>query len=281
MPGYDLEKRRKEGRSYDVSPDEDKLPDTNPERVYSSKKVSRTTAKGRAREQLYDQLLEGLDLDLTPPSEDEELKELAGRLEATREKAEGHADEERQVKEQAEQAVEEAKEQLLDLQAKADMGEATAEEVEAAEEALQEAKAELSGAKEALQAAKDEEIRLRRQAQILDERLTEARQKAQMRFERQVREAISGQATEVVKALEAARRETERLYALVNRLPTSDLNLRSPQWGRLPMGTRVGGAVNKGRWEKAVKSLGGLGAEVPDYETEEYVDPFTDSEQQS
>ena len=281
MPGYDLEKRRKEGRSYDVSPDEDKLPDTNPERVYSSKKVSRTTAKGKAREQLYDQLLEGLDLDLTPPSEDEEIEELARRLEATREKAEGHADEERQLKEQAEAAVEEAKEQLLDLQAKADMGEATVEEVEAAEEALQEAKEELEDVKEALQAAKGEEIRLRRQAQILDERLTEARQKAQMRFERQVREAIEGQVTEVVKALEAARRETERLYALVNRLPTNNLNLQTPLWRFLPLGTRVGGAVNKGRWEKAVKSLEGLGAEVPDYETEEYVDPFTDSEQQS
>ena len=175
MPRYDLQKRKENRHSYDVSPDEDKLPSKNTERVYSSKKtVSRT---------------------------------------------------------------------------------------------------------EALQAAKDEEIRLRRQAQILDERLTEARQKAQMRFERQVREAISGQATEVVKALEAARRETERLYALVNRLPTNNLNLRSPEWGRLPMGTRVGGAVNKGRWEKAVNSLERLGAEVPDYETEEYVDPFTDSEQ--
>jgi chromosome segregation ATPase len=280
MPGYDLEKRRKEGRSYDVSPDEEKLPDPNRERS-RSKTVSRTEARGQARERLYDQLLEGMDLDITPPSEDEELEELTRRLEATREKAEGHADEERHLKDKADAAAEEAKEELLDLQAKADMGEATEAEVKDAEEALQEAKSDLQDAKEALQAAKGEEIRLRRQAQLLDERLTEARQKAQMRFERQVREAISGQATEVVKALEAARRETERLYALVNRLPTSDLNLRSPQWGRLPMGTRVGGAVNKGRWEKAVKSLGGLGAEVPDYETEEYVDPFTDSEQQS
>lgn len=273
----------------------DKTTVSQPDRVDSDAQRKRADEKAKterrrmeARQQQLKEIRDQVDApmpDATPPEEDETVQQYERQLLKVRETLGGFLNEYEEAVEQAENRVEEAENALVEAEAKKEIGEADASDVETAEEALDAAEAELEEAREELQQAKDERLKLTRKEQILEDRLSEARQKAQHRFEKEITEAVREQTQAVVNAMEKARAEAEKLFVMrarLSRAPVNlvkDLHLTPPHCDKLPLQPAVQSKPREDV-EKLFQSLDLAGVEVPRFEknTGEYVPPLDDRE---
>lgn len=241
----------------------------------------RESARQKRRERLQQVLPEEDRPDLTPVEEDERVQQLTQKLEAVEKQIESVTSEPMKQKEQAERHVEKPEENLVDAEAALDLGDATEEDVEEAEAELEDARSELEDAEHDVEVAKQKEVRLRRKAQILEDKLRQARQEASMRIEKKIRGALQKRAQEAVEELEEARGALERLYATLYLVPDHGAgDVPAPDWDDLPVqpSLRAGGGGNRDvsgrtRYMRLLATLEQMGADVPELDAEEYTEP--------
>ena len=233
--------------------------------------------KKRSLEKIRDQVGAPMP-DATPPDEDETVQQYEVQLKDVRETLDEFIVPYENAVKDAETRVEDAESTLVETKVKADMDEADESDVETAENALDAAESELEQAEAELEEAKEERLKLTRKQQIIEDRLSEARQEAQIRYESEIRDAVTEQTRKVVAAMEEARKQAERLFVMHQRLPVRDLRM-GPRvhWKKLPIQPTVH-AKSRVDLKKLFASLDIEGVEVPEFEAKTYTPPVTEQD---